>query len=391
MSDPFACGGEVRLKRGREASVRRRHPWIYRGALAGSLPRSLAPLRVSSAGGAHLAVALPGSSGGSLALRVVAFGEERWDADTLAARLHAAAALRERLALDADAYRVVHAEGDDLPGLVVDRYAGTAVVEPYETAWEPLLETIAALLVGELGSSVVLVRSPRRPAEVRVVRGAKPAGPIVIREGKLRFPVDLEGGQKTGFFLDQRENRRRLAALAAGARVLNLFSYSGGFAVAALCGGARGAVNVDASPAALALARRAYELNGLPASDAEFVAGDAFRVTRALAAAGERFDIVVVDPPAFVKRKGELAGGLRGYRDINLQALRLTSPGGMLLTCSCSALVSEPQFGEVLHGAAADAGRTVRVLERRGAGPDHPVSVFCGETAHLKAWLCAVD
>jgi 23S rRNA (cytosine1962-C5)-methyltransferase len=391
MSDPFACGGEVRLKRGREASVRRHHPWIYRGALADALPGSLAPVRVRSAAGAHLAVALPGSSGGSLALRVVAFGEERWDADALAARLHAAAALRERLALDADAYRVVHAEGDGLPGLVVDCYAGTAVIEPYETAWEPLLKTIAAFLVGELGFSVVLVRSPRGPAEVRVVHGRKPGAPIVIREGELRFPVDLEGGQKTGFFLDQRENRRRMAALAAGVRVLNLFSYSGGFAVAALCGGARGAVNVDASPAALALARRAYELNGLAATAADFVTGDAFRVTRALAAAGERFDIVVVDPPAFVKRKGELSGGLRGYRDINLQALRLTSPGGLLLTCSCSALVSEAQFAEVLHGAATDAGRAVRVLERRGAGPDHPVSVFCGETAHLKAWLCAVN
>jgi 23S rRNA (cytosine1962-C5)-methyltransferase len=214
---------------------------------------------------------------------------------------------------------------------------------------------------------------------------------VVIREGRLRFAVDVEGGQKTGFFLDQRENRRRLAALAGGAQLLNLFSYSGGFAVAALAGGAVRAVNIDASVAALSLARRTYELNGLAVHEGDFICADAFRVTRDLAAAGERFGVIVVDPPAFVRRRGDLEDGLRGYRDINLQALRLATAGGLLLTCSCSALVSEQQFGQALFAAALDAGRTVRVLERRGAGPDHPVSVFCPEAAHLKAWLCAVD
>jgi 23S rRNA (cytosine1962-C5)-methyltransferase len=243
-----------------------------------------------------------------------------------------------------------------------------------------------------LDLATVLVRPPGRPAgRTQALRGLLPAAPVVVREARLRFPVDLEGGQKTGFFLDQRENRRRLAALAGGARVLNLFSYSGGFAVATLAGGASGVVNVDASAAALALARRAYELNGFRAGDRDFIEGDAFRVSRELAAAGARFDVVVVDPPAFVKRRSELAGGLRGYRDINLQALRLLSPGGLLLTCSCSALVGEEQFGAALFAAALDAGRALRVLERRGAGPDHPVSLFCGETEHLKAWLCAVD
>ncbi len=391
MNDPFACAGEVRLKRGREASVLRRHPWVYRGALADALPEGIAPVRVLSADGVPLGVALPGGSGGSLALRMAAFGDERWDAGALAARLRAAAALRERLALDADAYRLVHAEGDGLPGLVVDRYGAFAVVEPYERAWEPFLETIASVLAGEFGFSAVLVRSAARAAAARAVRGQAPAEPIVIREARLRFPVDLQGGQKTGFFLDQRENRRRLAELSRGARVLNLFSYSGSFAVAALSGGALRVLNVDTSAAALALARRAYEVNGFRVADGDFAEGDAFRVARELAAARERYDIVVVDPPAFVKRRAELPGGLRGYRDINLQALRLVSPGGLLLSCSCSALVGEAAFGQALFGAALDAGRGVRVLERRGAGADHPVSLFCPESAHLKAWLCAVD
>ncbi len=389
MGDPFACGGEVRLKPGREGSLLRRHPWVFRGALASPVPEPRAPVRVVAADGRLLGTALPGDSKGSLALRMVAFGDEPWSAAALARRLGTAANLRRRLALDADAYRLVHAEGDELPGLVVDRYAGVAVCEAYESAWERYLGDIARFLVREHNFETILSRPPgRRPG---ALAGNVPEAPVVIREGAVRFPVDLVGGQKTGFFLDQRENRRRLGGLAGGARVLNLFSYSGGFAVAALAGGAVRALNVDASAAALELAREAYRLNGLPVAEADFVAGDCFRVTRDLVASGERFDVVVVDPPAFVKRKGELAGGLRGYKDINLQALRLLAPGGLLLTCSCSALVSEVQFAQALSAAALDACRGVRVLERRGAGPDHPVSATCGETAHLKAFLCAVD
>ena len=370
----------------------RRHPWVYRGALATRLPAGCAPLRIVAASGRHLGVALPGGSGGSLALRMVAFGDEPWDEGGLAALVRRAAALREKLALDADAYRLVHAEADGLPGLVIDRYGEVVVIEPYEAAWEPYVPQIASLLADEQGVSTVLVRPAWGTARpVRVLRGHLPEEPLVIREGRLRFAVDVKAGQKTGFFLDQRENRRRLGGLAGGARVLNLFSYSGGFAVAALAGGALRAVNVDASAPALALARRAYELNGLEVREADFIAGDAFRVARDLATAGERFGVVVVDPPAFVKRRGDLEDGLRGYKDINLQALRLASPGGLLLTCSCSALVGEQQFGQALFGAALDAGRNVRVLERRGAGPDHPVSVFCPEAAHLKVLLCAVD
>ena len=392
MSDPFAVSGEVRLKPGRDASILRGHPWVYRGALAGPVPGGAALVRVVAARGRPLGVALPGGSGRSLALRMVAFGDERWDAGSLRGRLLVAARLRERLGLDADAFRLVHAEGDGLPGLVIDRYGTTAVCQVFEPAWEPFLPVISDLLCDELGFAGVLTRTGDAAGEVPgVLRGAVPAGEVVVREGPLRFPVDLLGGQKTGFFLDQRENRRRVAALARGARLLNLFSYSGGFAVAALAGGAERAVNVDASATALVLARRAYELNGLAVRDSDFVAGDAFKAVRTLLAAAESFDVVVVDPPAFVKRRSDAAAGLRGYKDINLHAMRLVRPGGLLLTCSCSALVDEGQFGAVVGEAAADARRQVAVLERRGAGPDHPVSARCPETAHLKAWLCAVN
>jgi 23S rRNA (cytosine1962-C5)-methyltransferase len=392
VSDPFACAAEVRLKPGRDASVRGRHPWVYRRALAGPVPAGPAPVRVAAANGRPLGTALPGGSGGSLALRMVAFGDERWDAAALRGRLLAAARLRERLALDTDAFRLVHAEGDGLPGLVIDRYGTVAVCQLFERAWEPLLPAVLEVLAGELGAADVLLRGGDAAAGApAVLRGRIPAAEVVIREGGVRFAVDLLGGQKTGFFLDQRENRRRVASLAGGASLLNLFAYSGGFAVAALAAGAARAVNVDASPQALALARRAYALNGLRADDAGFVAGDAFRVVRALAAAGERFGVVVADPPAFVKRKADIEAGLRGYKDVNLHAMRLVEPGGLLFTCSCSALVGEEQFGEMLAAAALDAGRALRVLERRGAAPDHPVSAFCREAEHLKAWLCAVN
>jgi 23S rRNA (cytosine1962-C5)-methyltransferase len=392
VSSPFSLGGEVRLKPGREASVLRRHPWIWRGAVAGEVPAGERPLLVRSARGATLGVALPGGSGGSLALRMLAFGDEPWCAETLLDRLRAALALRRRLALDADGYRLVHAEGDGLPGLVIDRYAEHVVVQPFEPGWRPYIPCVVEALAELEGVTTVLERrGDTRHEPPTVVMGELPQREITFREGRARFVVDLLTGQKTGFFLDQRENRRRLADLAKGATVLNLFSYSGGFAVVALLCGATHVVNVDASAGALQQARATYALNSLAEARDSFVQGDAFAVSRQLVAAGSRFDVVVVDPPAFIKRKADLSRGVSGYRDINLQALRLVAPGGWLLTCSCSTLLSEELLGQALQAAAVDANRVVRVLERRGAGADHPVALACPEARHLKAWLCAVD
>jgi len=387
-SDPFNAASRVNLKPGREVSVQRGHPWIYRGALAEALSRSSGPVEVHSADGNLLGVALPGASGGSLALRMVTFPWEPWNRDTLNSRLARAAELRHRLNIDGDAFRLVHAEGDRLPGLVIDRYADAAVIELFEPAWGPYLETVAQFLVSKEGCRTVLLRLPSRKGAPAALRGAVPASPIVVREGRLRFAVDLVRGQKTGFYLDQRDNRRRFGELAMGRTVLNLFSYSGGFAVAALIGGASSAVNVDASGDAMALARLAYAANGLMAGEGDFVIGDAFEITRGMVASGSRFDAIVVDPPAFVRRKGELVTGLRGYKDINLQALKLLAVGGLLLTCSCSALVGEEELVGAVRAAAVDAHRDLQVLERRGAGPDHPVLLACPQTRHLKALLC---
>jgi 23S rRNA (cytosine1962-C5)-methyltransferase len=388
--DPFALVGSVRLKRGRDAAARRRHPWVYRGALIDPAPPA-GPVAVVAADGSALGVALAAAGDGSLALRMVAWEGETWSAELLRARLADAAALRARLAIDSDAWRVVHAEGDFLPGLVIDRYRDVAVIEVFDPSWLAYRGELVAHLAGEAGCATVLLRRGDGRAAVEALRGAVPAAPVELREGRLAIPVDLVGGHKTGFYLDQRDNRRRLGELAGGAEVLNLFSYSAGFSLAALAGGARRALNVDASVAAMALAREGYRRNGFAVADGDFVVGDAFAVTRALAAATARFDVVVVDPPSFVHRKSELAGGLRGLKDINLQALKLVRPGGLLLTCSCSALVDHEVFAVALADAAADAARAVRVLEVRGAAPDHPLALACRETRHLQAWLCQVS
>jgi 23S rRNA (cytosine1962-C5)-methyltransferase len=206
----------------------------------------------------------------------------------------------------------------------------------------------------------------------------------------VRFFADLASGQKTGFYLDQRENRVRLRAIAREKSVLNLFSYSGGFSVAALAGGARRALDVDSSGEALALAREHRRANALPSPDADFAEEDVFDDLRRRASAGELWDVVVCDPPAFAKKRADVDRAARGYKDINRLAMKLVSPGGWLLTCSCSGLVSADLFQKIVFSASLEAGRSFALAARQGAGPDHPVSLDCPEGEYLKGlWLTA--
>lgn len=213
---------------------------------------------------------------------------------------------------------------------------------------------------------------------------------IVIREHGHLFRVDIRHGQKTGFYLDQRENRRRVAPYLAGARVLNAFSYTGAFAVYALAAGAESVVNLDTSAEALAEAAINLQLNGFPASRFENVEGDAFRVLRQFRASGRRFQAVILDPPKFAFAQAHLERAARGYKDINLQALHLLEPGGILVTFSCSGLVSADLFQKIVFAAAEDAGREVQILERLGQAPDHPVRLSFPEGEYLKGLICRV-
>jgi 23S rRNA (cytosine1962-C5)-methyltransferase len=315
------------------------------------------------------------------------------------ARLEAAVALRRTLGLDdrAGAARLVNSEGDDLSGLIVDRYGDFLAVQVTALAMALRLETLADHLMELVGPRGILLRGAERGLSKleglqlpdRLIRGAAPSGPIFVTEHGLKFGVDLTEGQKTGYYLDQRDNRHAAARYARGRRVLDMFCYSGGFAVAAaVAGGARSVLAVDSSAKAAALAKANADLNG--AANVTVETADAFEKLDALRAAGERFGMVVLDPPKFARSRAALDDALRAYHRINRVAIDMLEPGGVLVTCSCSGSVSREDFLQMLGGVAQRARRPLQILECRGAAPDHPVSASCLEGEYLKCVIARV-
>jgi 23S rRNA (cytosine1962-C5)-methyltransferase len=301
---------------------------------------------------------------------------------------------------DLDAYRLVNAESDGLPGLVVDRYGqylGLQFLSAGAERWKPdltrALQSLAAEYLGPLiglyeRSDVdVRVKEGLEPV-VGVLAGDPPPDQIAILENGCRFLVQPAVGHKTGFYLDQRENRAAVSAYAAGAEVLNAFAYTGGFGVYALRGGAVRVTNVDTSTAALELSQANYAANGLDLSRVENVAGDVFQVLRAYRDSRRQFDLIVLDPPKFADSRSQLEGAARGYKDINLLALKLLRPGGILVTFSCSGLVTRDLFQKIVAGAAVDSGRDVRILRWLSQASDHPVALTFPEGEYLKGLVC---
>jgi 23S rRNA (cytosine1962-C5)-methyltransferase len=386
------------LVRGREAASRRRHPWLFSGSIAGGALVTPGPVEVRGADGAYVGRGFASPSS-PIAARIWTFEEQPLDAALVASRLDAAAALRAQIVpAETDGYRLVNAEGDFLPGLVVDRYGDVLCVQATTEGTERARDLWLPALSARFPNATVLQRNDLAsrkgeglPLGDEVLAGGPLRPRAAFRERGLNFVAELSGGQKTGFFLDQRENRQLVRTLAEGRRVLNLFSYSGAFGVAALAGGASRVVHVDVSEAALALARENHRANGQRADDpgarATTACADVFEDLRARVASGETWDLIVTDPPAFAKRRGDVDRACRGYKDVNRLALELLGRGGLLLACSCSGAVSPDLFQKVLFSAALDARREVRLLEKRGAGPDHPVSLDCPEGEYLKAFL----
>ena len=383
------------LKPDRDAATRRRHPWLFSGAVAresGDGADGLVEARMRDGRFLARGFASPRSP---IVARWWTFADEPVDEAFVARRLDDALALRRAvLPEQTDGYRVANAEGDFLPGLVVDRYDGVLAVQATTAGTERARPLWLPALLSRLSGATIVQKNdlPSRAAEGLTTADELLAGEALpshatFRERGLSFVADIAGGQKTGFFLDQRENRDLVRRFAANRRVLNLFAYSGAFGVAALAGGAVSVTHVDDSAAALDLARENHRLNGQEA--ASYVVADVFDDVRARAAAGEAWDLIVIDPPAFAKRKGDVPRACRGYKDVNRLALKLLAPAGLLLACSCSGPVGGDLFQKVLFGAALDAGVPVRVLEKRGAGPDHPVSIDCPEGEYLKAFLLA--
>ena len=371
-----------------EARLKTGHPWIYRSdlrrpaAAPGDVVRVVGPGRRTLGYGTY-------SSRSVIALRMLTRRDVRPEAAFWRERLAAAVRYRESLDIDATAYRLVHGEGDRLPGLVVDRYGDVLVVQALSQTADRLLPLFRDLLVELLDPAGILARNDSQvrtleglDREVVLAHGRVPEE-VEVREGAVRLAVDLWRGQKTGLFLDQRENRFAAAAYARG-RAFDGFSYTGAFALQ-MAPACEAVEAVDVSAAAAAAIARNAEGNG--AANLRSRAANVFDVLRDYDRAGDRFDTIVLDPPAFAKNRAAATRALAGYKEINLRALRILSRGGTLVTSSCSYHVDEPAFIRMLASAAADARAEVRIVERRLQGRDHPVLATVPETSYLK---CAV-
>jgi len=397
----MSSGGDrpvIRVQAGRHKRVRLGHPWIYSNEIEMTADaKALTPgteAQFVEASGAALGAGFfnPHSL---IAGRIVTRDGAPVDGALVESRLRCALALRERF-YDAPYYRLVHSEADNLPGLIVDRYGDVLVVQVNAAGMELLTDALVAALRATLAPRAILLRNdgPARAlegldTEVRWI-GPAPEMPLEIAEEGTRFPIDLGDGQKTGWFFDQRPGRSLVAKLAAGATVLDLYCYLGGFGVRAAAAGARSVTGIDRSQPALDLAARAAAINGVDGI-CGFRRAPAFDALAEYADGGARFDIVVADPPAFVKNRRELKKGARGYRKLARMSAALVAEGGLLFAASCSHHVGAELFAEQVRRGLADAGRGGRILAAGGAGPDHPVHPFLPESAYLKYQLLQLD
>ena len=403
----------IKLKRGREKSVLRKHPWIFSGAIASveGRPKPGETVEILDCSGTRLGRGAY-SPESQITVRAWTFDpEEEISPEFFRGRFERAVASRgssvaemnrgvdNRRAVETSraAARLVNAESDGLPGIIVDRYGEFLVVQ-FLTAgaeyWKgAVIEELERLIpcAGVYERSDVAVREKEGlPLFAGTLSGQEPPDLVEIEEGPCRFLVDIKRGHKTGFYLDQRDNRAIFTEYARGAEILNCFSYTGGFGIAALKAGAMSVTNIDSSAAALELARRNVELNGLDVSRVENVEGDAFTILRRYRDAGRQFDLAVLDPPKFAESQSQLMRASRGYKDINLLAFKLIRPGGMLFTFSCSGLMSPELFQKIVADAALDAGRDAQIVRRLAQASDHPIALGFPEGGYLKGLVCRV-
>ena len=392
----------VVLKRNRARPVLQRHPWVFSGAIS-RVEGDVAGgdvVDVRDAGGNWLARGTINRRS-QIAVRLLTWQQdEPVDRAFWQCCMERAIAARQPLVGNPNttAYRLVHAESDYLPGLIVDRYADWLVVQFLTLGVEQRKEELVRLLVQAAGGvrgvyerSDVDVRAKEGLAEsVGVLWGEEPPELVEVLENGHRFLVDVRRGHKTGFYLDQRENRARLPAFCGGAEVLDLFAYTGPFGVCAMGGGASLVALVESSAPALDLARHNLALNDVRPRSVEYVEGDVFSVLRGYHAQDRRFDVAVLDPPKFARGEREVERAARAYKDVNLLALQLLRPGGVLFTFSCSGAVSADLFQKILFGAAVDAGREAQIVGHLAQGADHPVALTFPQGAYLKGLICRV-
>lgn len=391
------------LKAGRQKSLLRKHPWIFSGAIADVQGKPLPgeTVQVKDASGKLLAQAAY-SPASQMRGRVWSFDPEvSINTDFFRDRLQGAFDRRTALGLGQQvdsATRLVYSESDGLPGLIIDRYAGVLVCQFLSAGAEYWRETIIEILkeiypaLSIYDRSDVEVREKEGlPSRSCLVYGAEPAEKIQINENGMQFLVNIRHGHKTGFYLDQRDNRLKVQHYAHNREILNCFSYTGGFAIAALVGGAKSVVNVDSSANALALARENLQLNGLDPVNSEFIEANVFEQLRTYRRENRQFDLIVLDPPKLIESKEAIGRGARAYKDMNMQAFAILRPGGILMTWSCSGLLDTPLFQKIVADAALDAGRQGRIIDRLGQSADHPIALNYPEAEYLKGFCVQVD
>jgi 23S rRNA (cytosine1962-C5)-methyltransferase len=382
------------LKKKEERRVQRGHPWVFSNELhdipADAVPGEIVEVRDASGGFVGRGYVNPRSL---IAVRLLTRQREDIDVQFFIRKISGARDLRAVLGFG-DSFRAVFSEGDGLPGLIVDKYTDTLVVQALTAGIERMLDLVIDALREVFHPAVIVLRNDVASRELeglsqekRVVLG-ETGGVVTIEESGLRYAVDVLEGQKTGFFFDQRENRLALRDLVRGRRTLDCFCYVGAWALSAAKFGAGPVIGIDASEKAVAMAQANAALNGL---SAEFLVGDVFEKLRDFEKRKERFGCVILDPPAFVKSRAKVREALKGYKEINLRGMRLLEPGGVLVTCSCSHHIDQDLFREMLVDAAFSAGRPARLLEMRTQARDHPMLLAAKETQYLKCAILLLD
>ena len=391
--------GHLVLKKGREKSLLRQHPWVFSGAVdkMAEIKQNGETVKIRSFGGETLAIASY-SEHSQIVARVWTFDtSQKIDKEYFRKLILQSKDVRSLMLRDEDsnAYRIINAEADGIPGLIVDKYDQFLVCQFLSAGAEFWREQIVELLVEEFSPLGIFERSDtdsriKEGLEKRtgVIFGEEPPSEIAIYEGEIKYFADIKTGHKTGFYLDQRNNRRMIKEYCNGKEVLNCFSYSGGFGILALKAGASHITNIDSSADSLKMVEKNIFLNGLDASKSDQVEGDVFKILRTYRDSGKNFDVIVLDPPKFAESKSQLDGALRGYKDINLLAFKLLKPGGVLFTFSCSGHIVPELFRKVVSDAAIDSGRRVQQIALLQQSSDHPVMMNFPESFYLKGLIC---
>ena len=392
---------DIRLKPGREKSVLKRHPWIFSGAVAEvrGHPADGETVRVTTSAGDFLAWGAY-SSQSQIRVRIWSWDEAaRIGSGFFRDLITDAISSRRGLVEDGQyaAWRVIHGESDGLPGVIVDRYAETLVVQYLSCGADYWRDDLAAILMEETKAASLYERSDADVRQIEglairneLLRGNEPDRLIRINENRLWFWVDIRSGHKTGFYLDQRQNRLVVHNLSRDKHVLDCFSYTGGFSVNALTGGARSVTMVDESRQALDLARQNLSENGFLAGQVDLIEGNVFQMLRSFRDQGRKFDMIILDPPKFASTAAQAESASRGYKDINLLAFKLLNRGGLLITFSCSGGIGMELFQKIVAGAALDAGVDGKIVEYLHQSPDHPVRLSFPEGAYLKGLVVQV-